>query len=168
MTARLLALVALAAPALAAQAPRARAAAAAAPTVAVAGEKGIAAGTVDSTSAPDALGFRREIYVYDRAERRDPFVSLMTTGVLRPVISDLALVGVAYSPDGGRSIAVFRDKQTKEQYRVRTGETLGRMRVARIEPKRVTFSIDEFGFNRQESITMGDTTRVALTSTTPR
>ncbi len=166
MTARLLVLVALVAPTLAAQAPRARAAAT--PAVAVAGEKGIAAGTVDTTSAPDALGFRREIYVYDRAERRDPFVSLMTTGVLRPVISDLALVGIAYAPDGGRSVAVFRDKQTKEQYRVRTGETLGRMRVARIEPRRVTFAIDEFGFNRQESITMGDTTRVAPTSTTPR
>jgi hypothetical protein len=127
---------------------------------------GHAAGAIDSSVA-GALSFRREVFAYARGERRDPFVSLMTTGVLRPVVSDLLLVGVAYSPAGG-SVAVFRDKQTKEQYRVRAGEPLGRMRVYAIEPKRVTFAIDEFGFNRHESINMGDTTRVSLTQTTTR
>jgi hypothetical protein len=161
-------LVAVLASTLAAQAPSGAAAAAARTPTAGTGEKGFAAGTIDSTSAPDVLSFRREVFAYDRADRRDPFVSLMTTGVLRPVISDLLLVGVAYAPDGGRSVAVFRDKQTKEQYRVRAGEMLGRMRVARIEPRRVTFAIDEFGFNRQESINMGDSTRVSPTPTTPR
>lgn len=165
---RTAALVAVLASTLTAQSPSRAAAAPAAAAAAAGGEKGFTAGVIDSTSAPDALSFRREVFAYDRAERRDPFVSLMTTGVLRPVVSDLLLVGVAYAPDGGRSVAVFRDKQTKEQYRVRAGEMLGRMRVSRIEPRRVTFAIDEFGFNRQESITMGDTTRVALSSTTPR
>ena len=127
---------------------------------------GHAAGAIDSSVA-GALSFRREVFAYSRGDRRDPFVSLMTTGVLRPVVSDLLLVGVAYSPAGG-SVAVFRDKQTREQYRVRAGEPLGRMRVYSIEPKRVTFAIDEFGFNRHESINMGDTTRVSLSQTTTR
>ncbi|MCU0625018.1 MAG: hypothetical protein MUF21_00800 [Gemmatimonadaceae bacterium] len=135
------------------------------PALAAAGgvEKGHATGIVDSSGT--ALSFRREVYAFERGDRRDPFVSLMTTGVLRPVVSDLLLVGVAYA-DAGRSVAVFRDKQTKEQYRVKTGEMLGRMRVYAIEPRKVTFAIDEFGFNRHESIQMGDTTRLSLTQTT--
>jgi hypothetical protein len=37
---------------------------------------------------------------------------------------------------------------------------IGRMRVAAIEPKRVMFTIDEFGFSRQETLVIGDTTKV--------
>ena len=38
--------------------------------------------------------------------------------------------------------------------------TLGRMRVANIKPKAIIFTIEEFGFNRQDSLLLGDTTRV--------
>jgi hypothetical protein len=45
---------------------------------------------------------------------------------------------------------------SKEQYRVKLGQVLGRMRVARIQPKIVTFTIEEFGFSRQEALSLGD------------
>jgi hypothetical protein len=32
------------------------------------------------------------------------------------------------------------------------------MRVAAIEPKRITFTIEEFGFSRQETLALGDPT----------
>ena len=125
----------------------------------------------DSLARKEQLSYRREVFSYDAGGRRDPFVSLATTGVLRPTIADLSLVGIAYATQnngaGSQSIAIFRDKQTKEQYRVRVGQPLGRMRVASIEPRRVVFSIDEFGISRQESIAMGDSTRTITPTRAP-
>jgi hypothetical protein len=54
----------------------------------------------------------------------------------------------------------MRDLQTKEQYRVTTGMMLGRMRVAQIKPRSVIFSIEEFGLNRQDSLVLGDSSKV--------
>jgi hypothetical protein len=125
----------------------------------------------DSLARTERLSYRRETFAYDAGGRRDPFVSLATTGVLRPTIADLSLVGIAYATRGGnngvQSIAIFRDRQTKEQYRVRVGQPLGRMRVASIEPRRVVFAIDEFGISRQESIEMGDSTRTITPTRAP-
>ena len=105
----------------------------------------------------------REVFTYDAAGRRDPFYSLILTDDLRPLLSDLKLVGVLYSPGTGRSVAIFRDVQTNAQYRVQTGAPLGRMRVAQIKPKGVIFTIDEFGLSRQDSLMlMTDTTKVRI------
>ena len=126
----------------------------------------------DSIERAEQLSYRREVFAYEPAGRRDPFVSLATTGVLRPTIADLALVGIAYATSRGgtgapQSVAIFRDRTTKEQYRVRVGQPLGRMRVASIEPRRVVFAIDEFGVSRQESIAMGDSTRTITPTRAP-
>lgn len=100
-------------------------------------------------SAPRVL-INREIYAYDGDGRRDPFVSLLTTSDLRPLLSDLKLVAVAYDPRGKNSVAVLRDPTSKTQYRVKVGQTIGRMRVAAIQEKAVIFTIEEFGYSRQE------------------
>ena len=92
----------------------------------------------------------REIFQYDGDGRRDPFVSLLTTSDLRPLLSDLKLVAVAFDPRGRNSVAVLRDPTSKSQYRVRVGQTIGRMRVAAIQEKAVIFTIEEFGYSRQE------------------
>jgi Tfp pilus assembly protein PilP len=92
----------------------------------------------------------REIFAYDGDGRRDPFVSLLTTSDLRPLLQDLKLVAVAYDPRGRNSVAVLRDATSKSQYRVRVGQTIGRMRVAAIQEKAVIFTIEEFGYSRQE------------------
>ena len=100
----------------------------------------------------------RESFTYSVDGRRDPFVSLIANGDLRPMISDLRLVTVIFDP-AGRSVAIMRDVSTQEQYRVKAGQTLGRMRVSRISPKTVTFTIEEYGFSRQEVLALNDTTR---------
>jgi hypothetical protein len=104
----------------------------------------------------------REIFSYDAAGRRDPFYSLILSDDLRPLLSDLKLVGVLYEPGGRRSVAIFRDVLTNAQYRVQTGAALGRMHVAQIKPRGVIFTIDEFGLSRQDSLMMIDTTKVRI------
>lgn len=116
-----------------------------------------------STAVPSAgTAFERETYLYDRGGRRDPFVSLMSTSDLRPLISDLSLVAVAYDANGRNSVAILHDLSTKdkEQYRIRVGQSVGRMRVASISPKAVVFTIEEFGYSRQETLGLGDSNKV--------
>jgi hypothetical protein len=103
--------------------------------------------------APDTTPkvlINREVFQYEGDGRRDPFVSLLTTSDLKPMLTDLKLVGVAYDPRGQNSVAVLRDVTSKDQYKVRVGQTIGRMRVAAIQPKAVIFTIEEFGYSRQE------------------
>jgi hypothetical protein len=100
-------------------------------------------------TAPRVL-INREVFAYDGDGRRDPFVSLLTTSDLRPLLTDLKLVAVAFDPRGQNSVAVLRDITSKDQYRVRVGQTIGRMRVAAIQEKAVIFTIEEFGYSRQE------------------
>jgi hypothetical protein len=92
----------------------------------------------------------REVFQYAGDGRRDPFVSLLTTSDLRPLLNDLKLVAVAFDPRGQNSVAVLRDITSKDQYKVRVGQTIGRMRVAAIQEKAVIFTIEEFGYSRQE------------------
>ena len=112
------------------------------------------------SETPEVL-INRETFAYAGSGRRDPFVSLMNTEELRPLLGDLKLVAVALDPTGRNSVAVLRDMSTKEQYRVKVGQELGRMRVAAIHAKDVVFGIEEFGYSRQESLAMVmDSTKV--------
>ena len=124
-------------------------------------------GTVPVPPAADTTQrvlINREMFQYDADGRRDPFVSLLTTSDLRPLLNDLKLVAVAFDPRGKSSVAVMRDITSKEQYRVRVGQTLGRMRVAAIQEKAVIFTIEEFGFSRQEMLAMtADSTKTRRT-----
>jgi hypothetical protein len=102
----------------------------------------------------------REVYSYGGVGRRDPFYSLILTDELRPLISDLRLVGILYEPGGRRTVAVMRDLQTNAQYRVQNGQSLGRMRVSQIRPRAVLITIEEFGLSRQDSLVWTDTLKV--------
>jgi hypothetical protein len=104
----------------------------------------------------------RELFTYQADGRRDPFFSLILTDDLRPLLSDLRLVGVLYEASGRRSVAIFRDVLTNAQYRVGTGMALGRMRVAQIKQRGVIFTIDEFGLSRQDSLMLSDSTKARI------
>lgn len=123
-------------------------------------------GAVPATPAPITLvaapQVTREVFVYGDGGRRDPFFSLILTEDLRPLLSDLKLVGVLYEPSGRRSVAIFRDVLTNAQYRVQTGMPLGRMRVAQIKRKGVIFTIDEFGLSRQDSLMLSDSLKARI------
>ena len=128
--------------------------------VAVAAPAAAATGATPTPSAGATVLINRESYTYPGAGRRDPFVSLMNTEEIRPLIIDLKLVAIAFDATGRNSVAVLRDIGTKEQYRVKVGQQIGRMRVAAIHEKEVVFGIEEFGYSRQESVAMNDSTKV--------
>jgi hypothetical protein len=115
-----------------------------------------AATTAPSASAPLPVDtapkvlINREVFQYEGSGRRDPLISLLTTSELLPLLTDLKMVALAYDPRGQNSVAVLRDITSKDQYRVRVGQTIGRMRVAAIQEKAVIFTIEEFGYSRQE------------------
>lgn len=112
-------------------------------------------------SAATEITLNREVFDYDRSGRRDPYKSLMSSSDVRPLLSDLRLTAVAFDPDGNNSVAILRDTFSKQQYRIRVGQQLGRLRVAGIKQKTVQFTIEEFGFNRQETLALAsDTTKV--------
>jgi hypothetical protein len=111
----------------------------------------------DSTSAaadPTESAVFRESFAYGGASR-DPFASLIKTAHAGPEISDLQLVGIyedlRYS---GNSIAVLRDKTSGKRYKLRRGEQVGRLRVIQIRPKDVVFTIQDFGYERQETLSL--------------
>ncbi len=125
------------------------------------------AGTVSApkptgkASMPTEITLQREVFAYSSTGRRDPYKSLMSSSEVRPLLSDLRLAVVALDPDGNNSIAVLRDSYSKQQYRVRVGQQLGRLRVTAIKQKAVQFTMEEFGFNRTETLFLSsDTTKV--------
>jgi hypothetical protein len=95
------------------------------------------------------LIFRREVYSYQRGARRDPFVSLILTGDMRPLVADLEIAGIMYDPTGRNSFATLKDASTGEIYRARVGSVFGRVRVTAIRQREVAVAVDEFGFTRQ-------------------
>lgn len=99
----------------------------------------------------------REMFAYDAGGRRDPFAPLLETSELRPTLQELRLTGVLVHPT--RPIAVMRDGEGT-QYRVTTGMSVGRMRVVQIKPRTVIFAYSEYGYNRQDSLVLGDTAQV--------
>ncbi len=107
----------------------------------------------DSTAVP-AASLIREVFAYEGGGR-DPFMSLLKSGDVRPLISDLRLTTVVY--DGrfaSRSVAVLRDITNRRIYRVKTGDIIGRLKVTQIRPREVVFTVQEFGFERQETLSL--------------
>ena len=121
--------------------------------VAVAAVRPVSAQQRDSTAVP-AASLIREVFAYEGGGR-DPFMSLLKSGDVRPLISDLKLTTVVY--DGrfaSRSVAVLRDITNRRIYRVKTGDIIGRLKVTQIRPREVVFTVQEFGFERQETLSL--------------
>ena len=106
------------------------------------------------TTAVQPQSLIREVFAYEGGGR-DPFMSLLKSGDVRPLISDLRLTTVVY--DGrfaSRSVAVLRDITNRRIYRVKTGDIIGRLKVTQIRPREVVFTVQEFGFERQETLSL--------------
>lgn len=118
--------------------------------------------SVSQNGTKAAVTFYREVFTYSSDGRRDPFVSLMATGELRPLLSDLTLVGIIYDESGRNSVAILVDASAGGQtYRKKVGESLGRIKVTRITDKDVTVDVDQFGFDRQETLLIDRDPRTA-------
>ena len=106
------------------------------------------------TGAAQPQTLLREVFAYEGGGR-DPFMSLLKSGDVRPLISDLKLTTVVY--DGrfaSRSVAVLRDITNRHIYRVKAGDIIGRLKVTQIRPREVVFTVQEFGFERQETLSL--------------
>lgn len=94
----------------------------------------------------------REVFSY-RGSGRDPFLSLLQSSDIRPLIEDLRVTSIAYDPRyPAASIAVLRDTVANQAYSVRVGDELGRLRVAEIHPGEVVMIVTEFGSERQATL----------------
>jgi hypothetical protein len=110
-------------------------------------------GSVSQKGTKGTVTFYRETFSYDGEGRRDPFLSLMASGELRPMLADLTLVGIIYDESGRNSVAILVDASTGGQtYRKKVGEMLGRIKVTKIAENDITLNVDEFGFARQETL----------------
>ena len=106
----------------------------------------------DSAPAPQAL--LREVFAYEGGGR-DPFMSLLRSGDVRPLMSDLKLTTIVYDARyAARSVAVLRDITNRRIYHVKTGDIIGRLKVTQIRPREIVFTVQEFGFERQETLSL--------------
>jgi len=105
-----------------------------------------------AVQADDQTGLQRETFAYTGAGR-DPFLSLIRTGAVRPRIEDLRVTAITFdSRYPGNSVAVLRDTTVNQRYTVRVGDELGRgrIRIAAIQSNEVTVIVEQLGVERQE------------------
>ncbi len=112
------------------------------------------AALADSVQKAREIEVMRETFAY-AGGTRDPFFSLINASKLGPEIADLDLVGVYQDlRDPSNSIVVLREKVTTKRHKMRVGEQLGRARLVQIRPKDAVFMIKDFGFERQETLSL--------------
>jgi hypothetical protein len=96
----------------------------------------------------------RESFNYSGASR-DPFISLIDLPTEGPEFVNLQLVAVYQDMRyAGNSIAVVRDKGANKRYSVRVGDRIGRLKIAQIRQRDVVFTIEDLGFERQETLSL--------------
>ena len=111
-----------------------------------------AAAVSDAVAPAAQTELMREVFSY-RGSGRDPFMSLLQSDDVRPLIEDLRISSIAYDPRyPTASVAVLRDTIANQAYSVRVGDELGRLRVAEILPGEIVLIVTEFGSERQETL----------------
>lgn len=96
----------------------------------------------------------RETFSYT-GSARDPFQSLLASAKVGPEIGDLLLVGIYQDLRyASNSVAVLRDKGSGRRYKLRVGDQLGRLKVAQIRERDVVFTVEDFGYERQETLSL--------------
>jgi hypothetical protein len=96
----------------------------------------------------------RETFAYS-GSIRDPFNSLLNMAKSGPELADLQLVGIYQNlRRANGSIAVFREKNGGKRHKLRTGDQLGRSRLVQIREREVVFTVEDFGFERQETLSL--------------
>ena len=106
---------------------------------------------------PDSVSlvFEREVFLYPQYQRRNPFAPLISGDEAGPRYEGLQLLGVIYSADPEKSVALFgpRAEQSADAlmttYRVRRGDQLGNIRILQIQETRVVVEVQEFGMREQ-------------------
>jgi type II secretory pathway pseudopilin PulG len=146
-------------PAVATDSTRSDSASLAATPVAVAGSDSAVQAEAEATLADSVQRAReievmRETFAY-AGGTRDPFSSLINGSKDGPEIGDLDLVGVyqdLLTPSN--SVVVLREKVTTKRHKLRVGDQVSRARLVQIRPRDAVFTIQDFGFQRQETLSL--------------
>ena len=108
----------------------------------------------DSIRKAREIEVMRETFAYSGGSR-DPFASLLNTSAAGPEIGSLDLVGVYQDlRNSSNSVVVLREKATAKRHKLRVGDQLGRARLVQIRPRDAVFTIRDFGFERQETLSL--------------
>jgi hypothetical protein len=108
----------------------------------------------DSVRKAKEMEMSRETFAYSGAPR-DPFNSLFNLAKAGPEVADLQLVGIYQNLRApNASVAVFREKDGGKRHKLRAGDQLGRSRVLQIRDRDVVFMIEDFGFERQDTLSL--------------
>jgi type II secretory pathway pseudopilin PulG len=114
----------------------------------------IEAALADSVQKQREIEVMRETFAY-AGGTRDPFSSLINTSKDGPEIADLELVGVYQDlRTPSNSIVVLREKVSTKRHKLRVGDQLSRARLVQIRPRDAVFMIQDFGFERQETLSL--------------
>ena len=109
---------------------------------------------VDSVQKAKETEMYRETFAYS-GSIRDPFNSLLNMAKAGPEVADLQLVGIYQNVRvPSANVAVFREKEGGKRHKLRAGDQLGRSRVVQIRERDVVFMIEDFGFERQETLSL--------------
>ena len=112
------------------------------------------AAVADSIRKAREIEVMRETFAYSGGSR-DPFASLLNSSTTGPEISSLDLVGVYQDlRNSGNSIVVLREKATGKRHKLRVGDQLGRAKLVQIRPRDAVFTIRDFGYERQETLSL--------------
>jgi len=109
----------------------------------------------DSVQRAREIEVMRETFAY-AGGTRDPFVSLITKDDSGIEITNLDLVGVYLDlRTPSNNVIVLREKgQTGKRHKMRVGDQLGRSRLVQIRPREAVFMIADFGYERQETLSL--------------
>jgi type II secretory pathway pseudopilin PulG len=114
----------------------------------------IEAALADSVQKQREIEVMRETFAYGGGTR-DPFSSLINTSKDGPEIADLELVGVYQDlRTPSNSVVVLREKVSSKRHKLRVGDQLSRARLVQIRPRDAVFMIQDFGFERQETLSL--------------
>jgi hypothetical protein len=112
------------------------------------------ASMADSIQKAREIEVMREAFAY-AGGARDPFSSLINSAKSGPEIGDLELVGVyQHLRVPSNNLVVLREKVTARRHKLRVGDQLGRARLVQIRPREAVFMIHDFGFERQETLSL--------------
>jgi hypothetical protein len=113
------------------------------------------AALADSVQRAREIDVLRETFAY-AGGTRDPFNSLINQGKNGPEIGDLDLVGVYLDlRTPSNNVVVLREKRADgKRHKMRVGDQLGRSRLTQIRARDAVFTIQDFGFDRQETLSL--------------
>jgi hypothetical protein len=112
------------------------------------------ASLADSIQKAREIEVMRETFAYAGGVR-DPFASLINTSKMGPEIADLDLVGIYQNlRTPSNNLVVLREKVSAKRHKMRVGDQLGRARLVQIRPREAVFTIQDFGFERQEILSL--------------